>query len=139
MADSIISALREYLGSCPLLSEAPCGRGYIDWTDADNVNYGIFPDGDRVIRKFLNGSGKHCYNFSVYFNRVTAEDNSRLANQGYMEKLRDYFTKASVEKKLPQLPKGKTAQSLEAMNGQLVDMTKKYGKYVIQFKLYYTG
>lgn len=138
-ADSIISAVREWLSSCDILSEIPAKRRYIDWTDADNVNFGIMPDGDIPLKKFINGGGKHQYCFTLYINRMTAEDESRLRNAEFLERLQSWCEDRTIAHELPILPAGMTCTRVEAANGMLSEIppNKKYGKYLIQFKLIY--
>lgn len=135
--DSIIAAVREWLGGCELLSEIPPKKRHIDWTDADNENYGLFPDGDIVLKKFLNGGGKHQYSFTLYINKMTSEDDMRLRNAGFLERLQHWCEDKTIAHELPELPCG-TCTKIEAANGMLAETaSRKYGKYLIQFKLYY--
>lgn len=137
MSKTIIEGLREYINACPLLSDIPPLRRHIDWTDADSNNCGIYQDGDTLVKKAIGGGGKRCYAFSLYLNRISAEDVNRLENAGLMEKLQSYFRQASLDKNFPEMPPGKTPVKIEAENGIVVSETKKYAKYVIQFKLFY--
>lgn len=136
---SIISGIRKWLNGCELFSEIPSGRRHIDWTDSENENYGIAPDGDIMLRKFINGGGKRQYSFTLYINRFSAEDEQRLKNAEFLERLQRWCEDMSREHKLPQLPEGMTASGVEAENGILTEIpkNKKYGKYLIQFKMIY--
>lgn len=140
--NSIISAVREWLAGCELLSEIPTGRRHIDWTDPENENFGIMPDGDVLLKKFISGGGKRQYNFTLYINKITAEDEQRLRNAAFIERLQEWCRINSVSKNLPQLPEGKNASRVEAENGMLGEISpkiKKWGKYLIQFKMIYNS
>lgn len=138
-ADSIIAAVRAWLSECELLSEIPSKKRFIDWTAADSENYGIFPDGDILLKKFINGGGKRQYNFTLYINRITAEDDMRLRNAAFLERLQNWCEDKTITHELPELPTGMSCTKIEAANGMLAEIPpgKKYGKYLIQFKLFY--
>jgi len=141
MADqSMINAVREWLAGCPLLSEIPVHKRHIDWTDSEGVNYGIMPDGDTLLRKFISGGGKRQYHFTVYFNKISAEDAQRLENSEFIERLQAWCREKSLGGDLPVLTAGKNASRVDAENGMLAELnpvTKKWGKYLIQFKMIY--
>ena len=139
MADTIMEAVRDYLNTCPALSSFPASKRHIDWTDADSDNYGIIADGETQTRKFISGGGKYRYDFSLYINRVTYSDEQALITAGFLERLRDWCNAQSLCHDLPVLPDGYTAVKLSAENGMLAEIPKnrKYGKYFIQFKLFY--
>lgn len=137
----IISAVREWLAGCELLEEIPSGRRHIDWTDAENENFGIMPDGDVMLKKFISGGGKRQYNFTLYVNKVSAEDEQRLRNAAFIERLQQWCRVQSLNKNLPVLPEGKAASVVAAENGMLAVISPKvtkWGKYLIQFKMIYT-
>ncbi len=138
-SNSIISAIKKWINGCELMSEISPKRRYIDWTDTDIASCGIVPDGDIVLRKFISGGGKHQYNFTLYVNRMTAEDDMRLKNAEFLERLQSWCEDKTISHELPDLPEGMTCTRVEASNGMLAEIGqgKKYGKYLIQFKLFY--
>lgn len=137
--DSIISAVRAWLNDCELLSEILPTRRHIDWTDSDNENYGIFPDGDITMKKFINGGGKHRYDFTLCINKMTAEDEQALRNAEFIERLQRWCRERSLAHELPELPGSMEPTRIEAECGMLTEIpqTRKYGKYIIPFKLFY--
>lgn len=139
MQASIISGIREYLKACPILSEIPANKRHISRTEADSENFGIIPDGTIPVRKFINGGGKYQYAFTLVFNKMTAEDETSLKNIEFIEKFQEWCSKQSLLGNLPELPENHTATKLEAIDGILSEIPKnqKYGKYLIECKLYY--
>lgn len=141
MADtSVIDAVKIWLADCPLLAEIPVRKRHIDFTDSEGANYGIMPDGDTLLRKFISGGGKRQYHFTVYFNRISAEDVQRLENSEFIERLQVWCRKMSLADDLPVLAAGRKTLRVDAENGMLAELnpvTKKWGKYLIQFKMIY--
>ncbi|MGN1416562.1 MAG: hypothetical protein ACI4XF_06950, partial [Oscillospiraceae bacterium] len=76
---------------------------------------------------------------TLYINRMTAEDASRLQNAEFLERLQSWCEDRTIAHELPELPEKMTCTKVEAANGMLSELPpgKKYGKYLIQFKLVY--
>lgn len=135
---SIISGVREYMAACPLLAMIPLKDRHIDWTNANSPNYGIFPDEDITVKKFISGGGKHEYNFMVKF-RLTANELKELENAEFVENMKKWAAEKNAAKEFPVLPEGCTPTAIEAASGIMDerDNSKKTALYSMQFKLKY--
>lgn len=141
MATSIIQSVREYIATCPLLSEIPVSKKAIDWTDETADNYGITPDGDSLLKGFISGggNGKRQYAFALFVRKFTLTDLNNLANSEFLERLQAWCDTQTKLKNFPEMPLGCTPTKITASNGFLfeLDKTGKTGLYQIQFKLIY--
>lgn len=133
MANSIISAVREYMNGCTALQDFAAKNRHIDWTDETNNSYGIYQDGEKVVKKFIGGGGKMQYSFTLYVRKVSATDAQRLQDAELLERVQKWCNDNSLGKILPQLPAGCTPTKIVAENAAMVDK----GVYQIQFNLFY--
>lgn len=78
MSESIIKGVRAYINNCDVLADFKVVKRFIDWTDDSDDNYGIMPDGEKAIRKFITGGGKFQYNFTLYIKKLSTSDAARL-------------------------------------------------------------
>lgn len=138
MADSIISGIKSYINGCDALSGFKVGKRFIDWTDDSGDNYGIMPDGEKTVRKFITGGGKMQYNFTLYIKRLSTDDAVRLKNAELLEKVQRWCEKNNLEKVFPQLPSGCTPTKITAENAMLIEQGRNNNTYQIQFTLLYT-
>lgn len=138
MADSIISGIKEYINGCKELSGFKVNKRYIDWTDDSPDNFGIMPDGEKPIKKFITGGGKMQYNFTLYVKKLNTDDAQRLKNAELLEKVQRWCEKNNLEKVFPQLPSGCTPTKITAENAMLIEQGKNNNTYQIQFTLLYT-
>ena len=139
MASSIISAVREYLAGCPLLSLSNAKNLHISWTDDKAESHGIIPDGDIILKKYIGGGGKRQYSFSLFIRKFSATDFQALQNAEFLENLGRWCDEKSRLKELPALPERLVPIRIEALNGMAFepDKTGKTGLFSIQFNLYY--
>ncbi len=138
MNGSIISAVRAYISGCNALADFKVGKRFVDWTDDTDDNYGIMPDGEKAIRKFITGGGKYQYNFTLYIKRLSTSDAARLKNAELLEKVQRWCNANNLNKVFPQLPNGCTPTKITAENAMLIEQGIKNNTYQIQFTMLYT-
>ena len=136
--DSIIAGVRAYISGCSALADFKVGKRFVDWTDDSDENYGIMPDGEKVIRKFITGGGKYQYNFTLYIKRLSTSDAARLKNAELLEKVQRWCNANNLNKVFPQLPDGCTPTKITAENAMLIEQGIKNNTYQIQFTMLYT-
>jgi hypothetical protein len=134
--NSIISGVRAYIAACPLLSEIAPNKRHVDWTDEDPDNYGIFPDNDDLLRRYISGSELRQYSFAVNSRRMSETDAKRLNNSEFLERFRWWIKQSGL---LPILPDGFTPIQIEAVKTTFLyfDEKRKTGVYQIQVNLEY--
>lgn len=139
MVSSIIEGIRNYIASVPLMSEFDSKRRHIDWTDADNDNYGIFPDTDNLVDEYVDGTQIRQYVCQINIRRFAVLDADRLKNSAFLERLQRWFDAAADAGDLPDMPDGCTAIEITAENAMLMELdpSGKRGTYAIQIKLKY--
>ena len=138
MADSIIAGIKEYLNGCAALSDFKIGKRFIDWTDDSGDNYGIMPDGEKMLRKFISGGGKMQYSFTLYIKKLNKGDAQRIKNAELLEKVQRWCSGNNTAKIFPEMPKGCTPTKLTAENAMLIEQGVNNNTYQIQFTLLYT-
>lgn len=136
--DSIIAGVRDYISGCSALADFKVGKRFVDWTDDTDDNYGIMPDGEKAIRKFITGGGKYQYNFTLYIKRLSTSDAARLKNAELLEKVQHWCNANNLNKVFPQLPVGCTPTKITAENAMLIEQGIKNNTYQIQFTMLYT-
>lgn len=138
---TIIEGIRQYIASCPLLSEIPISEKNIDWTDGTKQNYGIVPDSDILLKGFISGggNGKRQYAFALQVRKFTTSDVENLANSEFIERLQRWCDTQTKLKNFPEMPSGCTPTKITAENGFLFELDKngKSGLYQLQFNLIY--
>lgn len=139
VADSIITGMRDYIAACPLMAEFDTKHRHIDWTDADNDNYGIFPDNDRLIEKYIDGTQMRQYVCQITIRKFSKADADRLKNSEFIERLQSWFDEQCELDNLPQLPEDCTADEIHAENAMLSELsvTGKTGTYTVQIIMQY--
>lgn len=136
--DSIIAGIKEYISGCDALSSFKSGKRFIDWTDDNGDNYGIMPDGEKVIRKYITGGGKMQYNFTLYIKKLSADDIQRLKNAELLENVQQWCSDNSRKGIFPELPTGCTPTKITAENAMIIEQSTKCNTYQIQFTMLYT-
>lgn len=135
---SIISGIRTYIATCPALQIFSAKNRHIDFSDDSCDSYGIIPDGEKVLRKFITGGGKMQYNFTLYVNRLSKDDAQRLANAELLESVKTWLDTQRAANNLPQLPTGCTPTKITAENAMLLETGSRTNTYQMQFILIYT-
>ncbi len=136
--NSIIEGVRAYINCCDALSDFKIGKRHIDWTDDSDDNYGIMPDGEKAIRKFITGGGKFQYNFTLYIKRLSSSDAARLKNAELLERVQRWCEGNNLKKIFPEMPSGCTPTKITAENAMLIEHSGNKNTYQIQFTLIYT-
>lgn len=91
---SIIKSIRELLRGCPFLSDF-C-KDYVSFTDEeDPSNYGVFPTGETLLWQDMAGNSRWQYNFVLQAVNWTPDDEQRLANSEFVERLCHWFFEQS--------------------------------------------
>jgi hypothetical protein len=113
LPDTIIEGLKNYLLTYTGLDEnAPL---WVQYLGDDPTQYAIAPlAGERVIDEYINGTRIMAYPFAFQSMESTLEEVERLANCGFYEQFADWLDEQSDAGNLPDLPEGKTAESIEA-------------------------
>ena len=138
MADSIIAGIRAYINGCEALSGFKVNKRYIDWTDDSDNNFGIMPDGEKQLKKFITGGGKYQYNFTLYIKKLSEGDAQRLKNAELLEAVQRWCGGNNLAKAFPDMPKGCTPTKITAANAMLIEQGGNKNTYQIQFTLLYT-
>ena len=138
MADSVIAGIRAYINGCEALSGFKVGKRFIDWTDDSGDNYGIMPDGEKQLKRFVTGGGKYQYNFTLYIKKLSEGDAQRLKNAEMLEKVQRWCNGNNLAKVFPDMPKGCIPTKITAENAMLIEQGGNKNTYQIQFTLLYT-
>lgn len=135
---SVIEGVRDYIMGCPHLEQFAALN--IDRTDAEPVNYGISPSGDRTLSRYLDGTAKRQYSFVLYAREMTEADVERLENNQFLEQFGDWISEQNIARNLPKLGEGNFPTAIEAANGFLFELDEDGGRglYQIQCNLFYT-
>lgn len=137
MTESIIQGITEYFLRCPLLSD---GVLRVDALGDDDGEYvietGIF---EPVLRTYVNGVSLRQYQFNLGSREFYSMDRIRnIENSAVYERLADWVEEESRAGRLPELPEGMEAESIEVMSpGYLYDGAVKNARYQIQMRLLY--
>lgn len=136
MADSIIGALREYFLACPLTGDSRLG---VDYLPERGVAYSIdTTPANNILRPYFRGSLRQ---YLFVFRSVQdygSETLQNMANSGFFEELAAWMAAQTKARKLPVLPPGMTARSIEAQStAYLFTAGPDAGKYQIQCRLVY--
>lgn len=135
---TIISSLRTYIATCPLLDDG--ALILIDQLGQEPIQYAIIPlPGERIIEKYLNGSSLREFPFLFQTAESTADDLERIENAGFQEQFADWLEAQTESETLPDLGSNKTADSIEAVQwGYLYENgISDTGIYQISCKLVY--
>lgn len=134
MSQSIIEGLRDYFAECPLLS----GCGSVDWVSDTVGSYGIIPESDSEIKKFISGGGKREFSFSLQI-RLETENKKSIENPELMEEIERWCAVRNAEKNFPHMGSGCIPTKISAEKGVLHERDKagRTGLYKIRFKLNY--
>lgn len=138
MTDSIIAGIRAYINGCEALSGFKVNKRYIDWTDDSDNNFGIMPDGEKQLKRFITGGGKYQYNFTLYIKKLSEGDAQRLKNAELLEAVQRWCNGNNLAKAFPDMPKGCTPTKITAENAMLIEQGGNKNTYQIQFTLLYT-
>lgn len=131
---SIIESVRQMLRECPFLSDF--SKNFLDYTERDEPgNYGIFPTGEVLLWEDMRGNSRWQYNFVLQAVNWTPENEERLKNSEFVERLCQWFYDQS--RTVTDFPVD--VLSMSAQNGQFVEASAdgNAGVYQIPCNLIY--
>lgn len=135
---SIISAVREYLQSCPLFDDGKINIDYL--SDKDGHEYSIDTSpAEEVVTQYMSGSAMCQYVFNVRSKSGYSQDTvQQIANSGFFEEFTKWIKTQNKRKALPKLEVGLTPLKVEALStGYLSANFVNQTQYQIQCRLLY--
>lgn len=135
---SIIEGIRSFIRTYTGLDEnAPV---WVEYLGNVPTEYAVLPlAGSRVIETYITGKRLMEYPFAFRSMESTADDLARLENNGFFEAFAEWLDEQTESGNLPDLPDGKTAESIEALGwGYLFEQGESdTGIYQVQCRLVY--
>jgi len=104
------------------------------------TEYAVLPlAGGRVLEEYINGKRLMEYPFAFRSMESTADDLTRLENNGFYEAFAEWLDTQTAAGNLPELPEGKRAEEIEALGwGYLFEQgNSDTGIYQVQCRLVY--
>lgn len=139
MITSIMGAVREFLGGCPLFDGNTLRVNFLG-EDPQEYTLEDVPAAP-VLKKYRNGSSVRQALFVLASRELYSRDAvENLKASGFYEQLSDWLDAQSFQRSLPRLPEGMTARKIEATtNGYCIsaDIEQNIQRYQIQLKLIY--
>lgn len=83
---NIIELVRDILMQFPRINEI-AEKIHIDFTDSEELGYGLSPTGDTLISKDILGNEKRQHNFILYAIYQSHSDYDRISNSGVLLEL----------------------------------------------------
>lgn len=141
MAQTIIAALQDFFYNCPLMDGKKINVDYLPESHKrSGIQYSIdTTPATEIIKRHINGATTRQYLFVLRsVNPYSSDTLQAIANCGFYEALSDWLDAQTNAGTLPVLPRGKTAQTIEAQTtGYLFTTSADSGKYQIQCRLTY--
>lgn len=138
LPNSIIEGIRDFIQTyTELESSAPV---WVEYLGNVPTEYAVLPlAGGRVIETYITGKRVMEYPFAFRSMESTADDLARLENNGFFEAFAEWLDDQTEFDNLPDLPDGKTAESIEALGwGYLFEQGESdTGIYQVQCRLVY--
>lgn len=137
MADSIIEAITDFIGTCPLLKDGvlrvdAMGDEAIEYT----IETGIF---EPVLKRYINGDEYRQYQFNFGSREYYSMDRiNNIRNSSFYEKFAEWIEKQNRNGNVPELPEHCCAEKIEVLsNGYMFDGSLRNARYQIQLRLLY--
>lgn len=134
----IIKAIKDFFGTCPLLSGGYIG---VDYLGAEAGEYVIEPlPCNQIMKKYVGGGTLKRYDFVFASRRHYSEEIRRtIENCGLLEKLSEWIEAQSELNILPELPEGSSAQWIEVTSSGYLfsDDGNNTAVYQMQCRLVY--
>lgn len=136
---SIPAGLWEWFADCAKIT-----RLFFNFSDGADGATAIAPSGDTVLDDYIDGSQRRQYAFElIRFLPVSTEANdaSNVEMLEEIESIREWAEAQSDEGKLPEMPPGRYAESVEVPEtgtGYVALADENTAKYMIPFILTYT-
>lgn len=83
---NILEKVKEILTEYPKMSEF-CNGIHTDFTENKPGNFGLYPNGDTVLKTDILGGQKRKHSFVLYANNQSFNDFERIANSTFLLKL----------------------------------------------------
>lgn len=83
---NILEKVKEILTEYPRMSEF-CNGIHTDFTENKPGNFGLYPNGDTVLKTDILGGQKRKHSFVLYANNQSFNDFERIANSTFLLKL----------------------------------------------------
>ncbi|MCL2670523.1 MAG: hypothetical protein FWF10_00610 [Clostridiales bacterium] len=141
MTETMLGALFEFFGVCPLISGNRLNIDYLpEGTKQAGIEYaiGLFPT-DEVLRRYVDG-GAHCRLPFVLssVNDYGPDVRQNIENSGFYDAFAEWVREQSKKRAFPALPNGLTARSMRTIGpGYLFQPDADAGKYQIQCEIEY--
>lgn len=135
---TVIRSLFNWFQGCELLStEAPINVDMLE-EDAGNYCLEVVPC-NPIISRYADGSSKNQYLFNFASREYYSSDEvNNMKNLEFYEDLQEWIAEQNINDRLPDLPEGCTAQSIEVQtSGYVMDNDTKTARYQIQCRLKY--
>lgn len=141
MTDSIISGIKEYFDTCPII-ENLSGKVKVDFLKDQNRVFSIEPIPiNPIVAEYLDGIKEKQYQFSLVVKfPYSDEAKQNIENNELFEKLADWVEAQSEKGNLPELPAGMQAEGLTVTSpGALLQVTTDWrtGRYQTTMLLEY--
>lgn len=121
---NIVEQVRKIVNDYPEISKFT-NDIHVDFTDEKPTNFGIYPNGDKLISEDILGNQKRQHSFVLYANKQSVNDYDRIANSSFMLELNYYLeTICDIEitAKVDETEKQGTITKMIAANGMLYDI-----------------
>jgi len=139
LADSIIQGIRDYISSCPLLTD---GKVKVNYLGSEMVSYTIdeVPT-ETLVKRYMDGSSVRKFQF-IFASReaYSASVLENMKVSGFYEQFSDWMEQQNMLKNLPILPDNCEAKNIRTLtNGYTLnaDAQAKQQRYQIQCELRY--
>ena len=83
---NILEKVKEILTEYPKMSEF-CNGIHTDFTENKPGNFGLYPNGDAILRTDILGGQKRKHSFVLYANNQSFNDFERIANSTFLLEL----------------------------------------------------
>lgn len=134
---TVIEAVRDWLGDCPLLAE---GKLNVDFLPAEAATYSVdVTPVPPVVKNYIDGSSLRQFAFvfatRTYYGSMTRQ---QLDNLCFFEDFSEWVEEKNRERDLPQLGDGRTGQKIEVTtSGYVFAPDTDTARYQIQCRLTY--
>lgn len=139
MSNSIMGAVREYLGNCPLFYGNSLRVNFLGEEPQEYTLEDV--PAAPILKKYHDGSTVRQALFVLASRELYSRDAmENLKASGFYEQLSDWLESQCCQGTLPELPKGMKARKIEATtNGYCIsaDIQQNVQRYQIQLRLIY--
>ncbi len=139
MNNSIMGAVREYLGGCPLFDGNTLRVNFLGEEPQEYTLEDV--PANPIVKRYTNGNSIRQALFVIASREFYSRDSiENLKASGFYEKLAEWLEIQSRTGNLPDLPEGMAAQKIEATtNGYCMaaDIQQNVQRYQIQCRLTY--